>query len=239
VIIENQKLTLSLVRILEKNSLILFNLRTYTENNRIMKKTKHLILIVSILMNTSIIWAQQNTISDLMNDGGLSTTTNIIKTDVFEYLKGNIPIIWEHRFSDNFAIEGGIGLLINNLTQPILKYDILNRSIYKGLNGGFSLHIAPSYYTNGFESFHFGFEYNYHNYTNQVETNEINFKFGKQWFITRRFALDLSLGLGLNFETPIDGSSYVFDSQINNKDLYGGEGMRMVVPASIKIGYVL
>lgn len=200
---------------------------------------KQHILIVLIIMNTSIIWAQQNNISDLMNDGGLSTTTDIIKTDVYEYLKGNIPIIWEHRFSDNFAIEGGLGLLTNNFMQPVLKYDILKRPMYKDLKGGLSLHFASSYYSNGFESLHFGFEYNYHNYTSQVETNEISFNFGKQWFLSRRLAFDISLGLGLNFETSIDGRSYVFKPEINNADLYGGEGIRMVVPASIKIGYIL
>lgn len=190
-------------------------------------------------MITPIICAQKSNISELMDDGGLSTTTDIIKTDVFEYLNANIPIIWEHRFSDNFAIEGGLGLLTNSFIQPVIKYDLNKKPINENLKGGFSLHIAPTYYSNGFESFHFGFEYNYRNYLNQVESSEISFKFGKQWFLTRRIAIDFSLGLGLNFETPIDGISYVFDPDINNINLYGGEGLRMVIPASIKIGYIL
>lgn len=39
-----------------------------------------------------------------------SDNKNILKTDLGSIIDGNIPLIWEHRFSDHFSIDGGVGV---------------------------------------------------------------------------------------------------------------------------------
>lgn len=198
------------------------------------------IFILILLFVFLPIFGQSNDIAVYLDDNGRSTTKNIIKTDLTDFLQANIPIIWEHRFNDFFALQTGFGLLTNSFFSPVYtpKYSV-SYSMYDELNSGLSLHLSPVIYTHGFESLHFGIPFNLHFYTGQALSYNFSFTVGKQWFVSRRIAIDIETGIGLEFEKSLDGSSYIYDPDINNIDKYGGEGLRLLIPLSIKLGYIL
>lgn len=196
------------------------------------------LLLLSLFTN---IHAQKNTISSYMNDGGRSKATTIIKTDIAEFCRANIPVIWEHRFSNFMGIQAGAGLLTNSFLKPLYtpKYSVAVESMNENLKSGFSLFLSPIFYTNGFESFHFGFPIRYRNYPGKAVSYEFNCTFGKQWFVSRRVAVELDLGLGFGYETSKNNLDYIYDPDIVKDFKTGGEGFRLVVPFSFRIGYVL
>jgi hypothetical protein len=203
-----------------------------------MKRTA---IVFTLLFISLLNFAQQKSISELMDDGGRSTSKDIIKTDLSEFLKANIPIIWEHRFNDNLGFQAGVGLLTNGFFQPVIRpgntFD--DYTYNEQLKNGFSLQLTPMFFYDGFESTRFGFPFKYHSFPGQVVSYEVDVAFGKQWFLTRNIAVSVDLALGLNYEKTLDGKSFIFDNSITNADIFGGEGLRLVFPLSVKIGYVL
>ena len=202
---------------------------------------KRKITLLALLFVTLSNYAQQSSISGYLDDGGRSIAKDIIKTDLPEYFKANIPIIWEHRFNDWMAVQLGVGLLTNSFFRPIYtpRYSVDDNTMYAGLNGGYSLLISPVFYKNGFESLHMELPFKYHHYFGKAVSYEFNCTIGKQWFLSRRIALDIDLGVGICFEKSLDGTSYIYDPEINNTDKFGGEGIRLIFPLSVKLGYIL
>jgi len=58
----------------------------------------------------------------------------ILKTEIAEILDGNIPIIWEHRFTDHLGIDGGVGLIM-----PYSFVDFFDKNNY--------YHIIPELFS--------------------------------------------------------------------------------------------
>lgn len=203
-------------------------------------KLRYRILFVITLFVSLVANAQYNTISNYIDDGGRSTTKNLIKIDLPEYLRSNISIIWEHRFNSALSLQTGVGALINGLIRPIYipRYNVNDKTMNENLNNGFSLIIAPTFYKEGFESFHLELPFKYHYYFGQAVSYEFNCTVGRQWFLSRRISLDIDLGIGIGFEKSLDGISYIYDSEINNVN-YASSGMRLIFPFSIKFGYIL
>lgn len=195
-----------------------------------------ILIFLTLLSN-----AQQSQISEFLDDGGRSKASDIIKTDIPEYFKANIPLIWEHRFSNFLAIQTGIGLLTNDFLPPSYtpKYSVADRKMFEHLKGGYSILISPVFYKAGFESYHLELPFKFHHYLGQALSYEFDCIAGFQWFLTRRIALDIDVGVGIGFEHSLDGVSYIYDPTINNIDLYGGEGIRFIIPLSIKLGYII
>lgn len=182
----------------------------------------------------------QNDISDLMDDGTLPAAKNMIKTDLSQFLKANIPLIWEHRFNA-YSFEFGVGLLTHNFFEPVIipKNQSGKRKMYENLNGGYSIHFSPNFYFDGFDSFHCGLQYDYHHHYKQAVSHECCCIAGRQWVFAKRIAIDVNLGLGLNWEKSLDGKSYIFEPDIINEfQNHITDGIRIVAPLSIKLGYI-
>lgn len=183
-------------------------------------------------------FSQTNNIEQFLDDGGRTASTDIIKTDVSEILQANIPIIWEHRFTNNIALQAGIGLLTHSFARPLITPFNSDGPLYAGLKGGYSLYFQPVYYLDGFESFHVGASFRIRNHSTQASSFEWGIAFGKQWFIGRHISFDIETGVGLNFEKSIDGTSYIYIKDITDSNMTDFNS-RFVVPLSFKIGYVL
>lgn len=197
--------------------------------------------LILLLLNCTIhIFAQKDSLSKYFDDGGRTITKNIIKTDLSEFFKANIAIIWDHRFDDHLALQSGIGLLTNGFLQPAIIPDnkLSEKTPNRELKNGFSIILYPLFYHDGFESIHFGFPLKYHLFPGKAYSYEFNLSFGKQWFVTRHFAIDIEAGLGFNFEGSIDKKSFIFDPSITDTSRDELSGIRMVTPASVKVGYI-
>lgn len=198
-------------------------------------------LIMLMLSVPFMVNSQQNKISEFLDDGGRSTARNIIKTNFFEFFKSNFPIVWEHRCNDFIAVQAGVGLIANNYFKPILtsKFPFEEVKMYEGLKGGYSLILSPVFYSSGYESYHLAFPIKVYNYVGQAHSIEFNCTFGIQKFISRRVAFDIDLGIGVGIEKSQDGVSYIYDPRINDVEKYGGEGLRLIIPFSFTLGYIL
>jgi len=196
-------------------------------------------LLTLFLLGNLFCYSQMNNINQFLDDGGRTEATDIIKTDFSEILQANIPIIWEHKFTKYFALQGGVGLLTNSFLKPIIRPLATTSSLDPHLEGGFSLYVQPVYYCNGFESLHVGLPISYRLYGSQASSLEVTFGIGKQWFFGRHFALDLETGIGMNYEYSLDGKNYIYNTDIFLKDIGNQFRSRIVVPISIKLGYVL
>ena len=180
-----------------------------------------------------------NNINKFLDDGGRTEATDIIKTDFSEILQANLPIIWEHKFTTYFALQGGVGLLTHSFFKPLIRPLATTTSLNPDLKGGYSLYFQPVYYSNGFESFHIGLPVRYRRHGSQASSFEVIIGIGKQWFLGRHVALDLETGVGMNYEYSLDGKSYIYNTDIFIKNLGNQFRSRIVVPISIKLGYVL
>lgn len=88
-----------------------------------------------------------------------SDVKDIIKTDIPSIIDGIIPVIWEHRFNDNFGIEGGVGLIMKySVIDYFNEYDRRTFSdvglfglnpAFKNKKYGTGLHIEPRFFTSG------------------------------------------------------------------------------------------
>lgn len=204
-----------------------------------MKQTRKLILALWAMFAVTCVYSQTTGIKQYLDDGGRTEANTIIKTDISQILDANIPLILERKFGKFIAVQAGAGLLTHNFFKPIIKPIIKNADLYPGLGGGYSLYLQPLIYFGGFESLHFGIPLKFRKHGSQVKTFEWNVVLGYQWFLNRHLALDLEAGVGVNYETSIDGVSYVYNDDIINKSLGDGFKSRIKFPLALKIGYVL
>jgi hypothetical protein len=180
-----------------------------------------------------------NKINQFLDDGSRTEATDIIKTDFSEILQANIPIIWEHKFTEYFALQGGIGLITNSFFKPLIRPLSTIASLDPNLKGGFSLYVQPVYYMSGFESYHIGLPMRYRHYGDLASSFEVTVGLGKQWFFGRHFALDIETGIGMNYEYSLDGKNYIYNTDMLIKEIANQARSRIVIPISIKLGYVL
>jgi hypothetical protein len=196
-------------------------------------------LLSLLLFGNILCYSQMNNINKFLDDGGRTEATDIIKTDFSEILQANVPVIWEHKFTKYFAMQGGVGLLTHSFLKPLIRPLATTTSLNPDLKGGFSLYFQPVLYSNGFESYHIGLPVRYRQHGSQASSFEVTIGIGKQWFLGRHFALDLETGVGMNYEYSLDGKSYIYNTDIFIKNLGNQFRSRVVVPISIKLGYVL
>jgi len=198
---------------------------------------KKVVFYLLLLCSISV-FSQVNNIEKYLDDGGRTAANNIIKTDVSQMLQANIPLIFEHRFNNNFSLQGGFGLLTHDFFRPVLNPIFASDPLYSQLKGGYSLFIQPVCYLDGFESFYIGIPFRYRRHSTQAKSYEFNIALGYQWIKGRHLSLDLSVGGGFNLEYSLDGVSYIYYAKgisTNANDFR----QRLVFPISFKVGYVL
>ena len=198
------------------------------------------IIILSVFVYTcSACFSQINTIGNYLDDKGRTEAKNIIKTNITEILQANIPIIWEHRFNDNIALQSGVGWLTYNFFKPIIRPDEINYPLNEHIVGGVSLYLQPIYYLINFESIYTGISFQYKQYGNQASSIEYALCLGKQWLLGRHLAADIEVGIGANYEYSLDGQSYIYNPKILDTELAQSFRMRSTFLISLKLGYVI
>lgn len=123
-------------------------------------------LLIVFVFFVNIVKAQNNdsTYQHYLNDNNFIPErvyyyvgkSEIIKTDIAEILDGNIPIIWEHRFTDGFGLSSGLGIILPYSFADIIygkNRELSNEDalfLITGLNPlfenrhcGFSMKIEP------------------------------------------------------------------------------------------------
>ena len=203
---------------------------------------KKIIITAFILVISISVFSQKSSISTFIDDGGRSDAKDILKIDLSEFLKSNIQIDWEHSFDNNFSLETGIGFLAHDVYKPILNKELFGNPIYENLGGGMSFYVCPVFNKKGLESLRYSLPFKIHYHFGQALSYELDCTIGKQWFLTRRLALELNVGLGFNLETSIDNYSYIYDSALRDRGWQSVKddfGVRLTLPLSVKIGYIL
>ena len=195
---------------------------------------KTLLSIVLFLFLHPYCYSQSDNIKKYLDDGGRTDSNNLIKTDIAEILLGNYQVIWEHQFTRNFAVQGGVGFLTG---KSVLRPLIVESSLYRHLHGGFSLFVSPVYYFGDLEAFHYSLPVQYKRYGNQASSLDFSFCIGKQWFLNEYLTLDVQGGIGVTIEKSLDGTSYVYNKNAIDEQLR--DGSWLYLPLSIKIGYLL
>lgn len=187
------------------------------------------------------VFTQNRDIAHYMDDNGRSSAKDIIKTNLSSFFVAHIPLIWEHRFNYTLSLQSGFGILTNQFFKPVYTptYSVDDVKMDKSLQGGYSFLLAPAFYAKGFESFHLELPFTYRHYNKKAVAYDIYCTVGRQWFLTSKIALDIDVGVGVSFEKSLNGVSYIYDPEINSEHKSGGEGIRMVIPLALKIGYIL
>ena len=122
---------------------------------------KYLFLVVLLVVSSSFQLLSQTSDSTyqqyLLNNKNVpkriyycSENLDILKTNLSAILDGNVPLIWEHRFNEYYAIDGGPGLILPYSMIDYFKNSELGNTNPFGLNSnfenkklGFSYEIEP------------------------------------------------------------------------------------------------
>ena len=197
------------------------------------------VILYLLLVSSVPVFSQVKNIEQYLDDGGRTAASNIIKTDVSQMFQANIPLIFEHRFDDHLALQGGFGLLTHDFFRPVLNPIFASGPLYNELKGGYSLYVQPMLYLEGFESFYIGIPFRYRRHTSQAESYEFNIALGYQWIKGRHLSFDLSVGGGFNLEYSLDGVSYIYYAKAISPRYADDFRQRLIFPVSLKVGYVL
>jgi len=208
-----------------------------------MLKTILFILFIFLLSNT---YSQNDSIAKYLDDNGLSSYKNIIKTDVSQIMQGNIQLIWEHDISGYWRLESGIGLLTSNFYNPLLKVlyrdgnELFNKNGLESvkMNPGLSLYISPRHSYIKYPSYYTSANFLFNCYFNQLLIAEASITFGKEINLSKKCILDINVGIGMDTHWSLDGYYYSHKFMIlNGKSLSHPNNMSLIFPLSIKLGY--
>lgn len=107
-----------------------------------MSSKVHIILIIFISIVIEVYSAEKDSTTyfykKTISEESFLTSKNLIKTDLISIIDGNVPIIWEHKFSDIFSLEGGLGIIIpigNNRLNNIINFELNPDYIVKKIGG--------------------------------------------------------------------------------------------------------
>jgi hypothetical protein len=133
---------------------------------------------------------------------------NVLKTDLVSLAFGDLSLLYEHRFSDKFGLEGGAGFLL----QPT-KYTLMSLVHVKPFdnfksNAGFSLMVVPRFYIWD-NAVHFPF-FRFRQYEH-LTTSEIGYGAGYTFYPSKRIFAETSLSAALLFQSPSGGYPLLYE----------------------------
>ncbi|MBK5721198.1 hypothetical protein JGH11_09985 [Dysgonomonas sp. Marseille-P4677] len=215
------------------------------------------ILLLFFLVNALSSVSQTNTdILKYLDDGGISTSIYTAKINISSIYEGEISPSVERLFSDNFALEVGVGLLLPSYKDPIL-YDLLTNPddddfTFDDPRTGYSFMVNPKYYlSEQSQGFYWALPLRYKVYPAQIHLFDFSTNLGMQWTWDSGLVLDVSLGIGATIQDSKDKKSYIFDASSKTDIDYEAHGIitgdgvgnsepakiRFLLPFSLKLGY--
>lgn len=163
-----------------------------------------------------------------LNDGGISTSKNIIKLDGLSLIQGNLALLYERVINKTVSIETGGGFrlpyYLPDLSLPFIRTVPPDFKTFPGL----SFRLETKYY------FHKAPELKYlalrfqHSRFPDLSLNDYTFQWGKQHIIGRRGIIDASFGLGFRFQ----------QSSLEHYYFNPDASFAIILPLNIKFGYL-
>ncbi|MDH6355213.1 hypothetical protein M2132_001550 [Dysgonomonas sp. PH5-45] len=147
-------------------------------------------------------------------------------------MEGNISLQWEHRFSDVFTVEAGMGVLLTDtiLEMPSVMSSKRNPAFVQN-NPGFSFSLSPRfYYSNTFPHLYNSLLYSYKNYGHS-QLHAISIVTGYVWTVSEKFIIDFASGISFIKQHGKNGYPLLFNKEKNDLlfDIY----------MSVKLGYII
>lgn len=145
-------------------------------------------------------FAQEDDVSQYLDDGGISLSKNILKVNLANVLIGEVPVSYERILGDAFGLEVGGAYILPYYGGTLLDEFTGNyHSGYPSSGKGFM--VSPRYYMGreAPEKRHIGLQYrrrfvSYSNLSSEVRT-DFSLVSGSQWVLGNRFVLDMESGL--------------------------------------------
>ena len=212
---------------------------------RILKNMRKIHLILVLILLTSTLSAQQDSIAYFLNDKGLSSFKKVVKTDLSEILKGNLMCMVEKDVSGNMRMEYGAGLLTSALVEPVFGrlyrqgtefYDEGYTAVK--MKPGFSLYASPRYVDIKFPWIYANGALMTKYYIGQLFVADISFSLGYEFNLSKKMVLDVSTGFAVDLLMSSDGYYYVHKHRLfNGKPATVQNTLSYYIPLSIKLGY--
>ncbi|MDD4991322.1 MAG: hypothetical protein PHR83_03725 [Paludibacter sp.] len=173
---------------------------------------------------------------------------NILKTDLTSILDGNLPFIWEHRFSDYFGLDCGLGLILPYTFADIINSkssdDIVLVSFgmnpsYRNYKFGESFQIEPKIFLGITSSSYLGVFYGYRNYYT-MKIHEAGISYGYNFDFNK---ITYQTSFALSYVSQQSKASYNdvrYYSVLADEDFMNGSpvlnGIRLSV--RLQLGYI-
>jgi hypothetical protein len=208
---------------------------------------KHFIIFLSILVFTPL-KAQQNSIQEYMDDGGLSSFDRIIKISVTQALQGNLIFIWEKDLTGEFRVETGAGILTSAYYPTIWNrlYRNGKEIFYEGpiqevkMKPGISFYISPRQSFMKYPAYYYAVNLNAQYYFEQLLIGALSITFGKEINLSEKWILDINAGVGFNSRRSFDSYYYTYKFMLlESRGFKHPTSLNLNMPVSVKLGYRL
>jgi len=144
----------------------------------------------------------------------LTVFNNLIKTDLVSLASGDLILLYERRFTDQFGLEGGAGFLLQ--PTPISSFTVFAERLdnFKS-NSGFSLQVSPRFYNWLFPDNLNCILVSVKQYNN-LTIGEISYGFGYIFSLSDRFFIETSFYTGLIQQwSSKDNPNYLYKDALN------------------------
>ncbi len=206
-----------------------------------MKHSYLLFLFVFFLLFKLPVSNAQNksSISEYMDDGGVSSAKHNISTNILSYTRGDIPILYEYRFAKYFSIETGVGVMLPYCLNYYVGAFSTNKSEeYAEKTLGYSLLVHPKYFVRkDLEAPAFGLLCRMRHY-GEVTRFGFATTIEKRWICWNRISISFGMDLGFSYQISSSPEDPFYFEKYNTKATYPNEEYWILIGGSLKIGFI-
>jgi hypothetical protein len=188
-------------------------------------------LSVTLILTIPFIALAQTSESNAyyMDDGGITSSKAILKTDVNSIVHGEVPVLLEYVLNERVGAEGGLGLLLPYYVHDFLPLIFDGKPNFSNNSLGTSLWLKFKLYHKMAPELHYiDVTVHHRNYTS-LSATDFSFNLGNQLMVGQRITFDYSIGVGVRTQ-HLKSSTYLFDTD----SLF-----TIIIPLQLKFGYLL
>lgn len=162
------------------------------------------------------------------DDSGISTSRNVLKTDVVALVHGEMALLYERTISDGISLEGGLGLLLPYYVHDFLPLLFDGHPEFTNDELGNSYWLQARWYpeARGPELDYWSLQYRNRKYSATTLT-DISINMGRQKLLGDRLMIDYGFGIGVRL---LKG----FNPDFGEEDV----NFTFTLPLFIRIGYL-
>lgn len=197
-----------------------------------MKPDNYYWIALFTLIISAKVQAQQTTTDNsyYFDDNNISTSRNVIKTDVGALFHKEASLLWEHALSKKVTFEAGTGILLPPYIHSYIGNWIDFQSYRAIEKPGISFSLQSRYYYSEALKLNYVSVGIKHRHFSTINTTDYYTGVGKQYHIGNRIKLDISFNLSIRHQRSLDGQTYLFDEDSD---------ISFAVPIMLKLGYLL